>query len=238
MQRGGGQTLRKPQVGAIVVEFAVAIPVVLAILYYLHDVPKAKRMQSQVNFCAHCMVNILQNTNHRVNHNDIRYAMAASYLTIYPGETMYSKVEGNQVSLHGNCPCSDLFYVKRINGQNKILWKRTFDSIDNTAPKVIAVEARSAPASIVGLKLNEISMKEGEVKMILHCYRYFYANGSRCLWDGRSLFDVTSRESFEFLVFNPEQSDRDSNDKKGGFFLNLVIFTPKPGLFDENPPAA
>ncbi|MDR1334114.1 MAG: hypothetical protein LBJ71_02760 [Holosporaceae bacterium] len=131
-------------------------------------------MWSQMDFCTHCMVNILQNTSHRVNWNDIRYAMATAYLTVYPEKTMYSKVDGHQVSLHGNCASSDLYYVKRIGGQNKILWKLTFYTIINATAKTIGVENRPVPTLIVGLNLDGIPMKEGELKM-----RLFY-EGKQC----------------------------------------------------------
>jgi hypothetical protein len=56
---GRGQALGKPHIGAIFVELAIVMPVLIAIIYYLHDIPKCKRIQKKMEFCLHCAVNIL-----------------------------------------------------------------------------------------------------------------------------------------------------------------------------------
>jgi hypothetical protein len=216
---------------------AIVIPVLIAILYYLYDVPKARRMHAQTKFCANCIANILQNINHRVTRNDLKCVVAAACLTIYPGKTMYSTVYGNMVSVYGNCPVTDIFCVKKKDGKNKILWKLVLDVIEATVATEVRVYERKAPVSIVGLNLDDIPLENGEIKIIVHCYRYFFASGNRCLAiSNRSLYSVTARETFGFLVFNPKQSDRDSEDKLGGFFMNVVVFKPKPELFSETAP--
>ncbi|MDR0677698.1 MAG: hypothetical protein LBF57_03435, partial [Holosporaceae bacterium] len=38
--------------GAILVEFAFSIPILLAILYYMHDLPRIARIHERMEFCA------------------------------------------------------------------------------------------------------------------------------------------------------------------------------------------
>jgi hypothetical protein len=178
------------------------------------------------------MVNILQNTTHRITKTDIGKSAAAAYLTIYPGKSMYSIQAGNQKTLYGNSPVADIYCIKKVNGKNTILWKLVIDGI-NALGAPLEVYQRSNPTSIVGINLDDIDLEQGKIKILLHCYRYFFADGGRCLIDGRSLFDITPRESFGFWMLNPKEWDRDSNDKGGCFFPVIVVFTPKQGLFDE-----
>jgi hypothetical protein len=65
------------------IEFALAIPVFIAVLYYLHDAPKAKRINAKVDFCLYCAVNMLQNIsqereNKRILLRDFAYIFGAA----------------------------------------------------------------------------------------------------------------------------------------------------------------
>jgi hypothetical protein len=127
IQRGGGQALRKPKIGAIFVEFAVAIPVLIAIVYYLHDVPKYKRMQAKMSFCAHCMANILQNVSNgqKVTLQHINHAMQAAYLTFYPGKTMRGTAQFYMPL--GHFPHGFVYCVKGISGKKaSVVWDVAF----------------------------------------------------------------------------------------------------------------
>jgi hypothetical protein len=67
----------------------------IAIVYYLHDIPRYKRIQTKMNLCAHETVNILQSVSQnrvdkKITIDDIKYAMTFSFLTIFPGTTQYS----------------------------------------------------------------------------------------------------------------------------------------------------
>jgi hypothetical protein len=190
------------------------------------------------------MVNMLQNANRRVTRNDIRYAFAAAYLTIYQGKTMYSISGTEQITLTGNCPFVNLYCVKKIGGKNKILWKISTYTVFSVDATTVTVELRETPVSITGLNLDDISIGEGEIRIVICCCRYFLdiVGEKRRLINGRRLCDMTPRESFGFFIFNPKECDRDSKDTRkvgraGFFFPSLVIFTPKPGLFDETAPA-
>jgi hypothetical protein len=94
-------------------------------------------------------------------------------------------------------------------------------------------EQRSTPISIVGIDLNDIVIKEGEIKMVLRCYIFFMSASNRYLLNGYSTLKMSARESFGFLLLKPKEYDRDGTDKIGCFFPAIVVFTPKPGLFSE-----
>jgi hypothetical protein len=62
---------------------------------------------------------------------------------------------------------------------------------------------------------KDLKIKNGEVKMILDVM----------LWSTTKIADYVG-----FYVFKPKK------DRTNGYFHSVVIFTPKPGLFDENTP--
>jgi hypothetical protein len=62
---------------------------------------------------------------------------------------------------------------------------------------------------------KDLKIKNGEVKMILDVMLYT---------DGK----LKSAGFFGFYVFTPKK------DRTSGYFHSVVIFTPKPGLFDED----
>ena len=80
--------------GSILIEFAVCIPVLIILLFYIHDLSKLKRYHDQTEFVAQQMVNILQNIsqnreNKKITINDIKRAASLAFLSVYPGNTMY-----------------------------------------------------------------------------------------------------------------------------------------------------
>ena len=47
--------------GSILIEFAVCMPVLIILLFYIHDLSKLKRYYDQAEFVAQQMMNILKN---------------------------------------------------------------------------------------------------------------------------------------------------------------------------------
>jgi Flp pilus assembly protein TadG len=77
------------------IELALAIPVFIAIIYYLHDISKYARMKERMNFATHCAVGLIQNIsanriNKKVTFDDIKYAMTSSFLAFFPAATQYA----------------------------------------------------------------------------------------------------------------------------------------------------
>ena len=72
--------------GSILIEFAVCMPILIILLFYIHDLIKIKRYYSQTEFIGQQMANILQNIskNQPVTLTNIKHASALAWLTIPP----------------------------------------------------------------------------------------------------------------------------------------------------------
>jgi hypothetical protein len=214
----------------ILIEFALAIPVLIAIVYYLYDIPKYKRMQAKMNFCAHCAVNMIQNNRTKLTKSDLAEIFSAAFLTVFPGKTQFSGDAG--------LPIIYVFYVRgENNGSASVIWMWD-SSVQGSSPfprntvKVSAGEHGDSRRP-VRYKTNaepkeiyeNLSIQPGEVKMIVSI--------------SRVCSPVTiAKKTFGFYVMNP------SPYRKNGlytystlfFFSTIVVFTPNPGLFDEDHP--
>jgi hypothetical protein len=229
------------------IELALALPVLIAVVYYLHDIPKYKRMKSKLDFCAHCMVNVLQNIsqkreNKKITWNDVKFAIAAGFSTIYPGKTMFATKSYTYV--YGHCPMAFVVCVKGMaNGKASVLWQVVFgqnnSSPNNTGAHVglrnnhdlstIKCLQNVSPSQIY----NGLEIKENEIKILVEC-AILYGKGSQNFFtDGRACDKVFFREAMGFLILNPKSEDPGGSS----YFTKVVIFAPKTGLFDETPPS-
>ncbi|MDR1236311.1 MAG: hypothetical protein LBJ96_04870 [Holosporaceae bacterium] len=201
----------------IFIEFVFAIPILVAILYYLHDIPKAKRMYAKMDFCAHCAVNIMQNHGKKITRTDLAYMLCASALTIWPGNTMYSGALGYR-------PLCYLYYVVGT-AHNKCSVKWGWDSgLPGSRPggNRGQIIVGSNGHSSVRFETNaekvypSLKIEKGEVKVILDICCHLQT-------------PYLLRKYFGFYVISvPTRSY--------SCFHAVVIFTPKPGLFDETAP--
>lgn len=213
--------------GAILIEFAVAIPILIALLCYIHDLSKYALMKERMEFVAHLMVNMLQNIsqrrqNKRITATDIKYAISATYLAVYRGTTMWP------MALHclplGHAPFVVICCVKGLaNEKASVMWYKSYYSVDHypCTPASMGdgdspnTNATNVDQSIIypGLKI-----KEGEIKIIVDCSILV------------SYSQYSLRETLGFLILNPTYSGRNV------VFNTVVIFTPSPGLFNETHP--
>jgi hypothetical protein len=224
----------------IFIEFAIAIPVLMAIFYYLHDVPKYKRMQSRMEFCASCMANILQNMSQnridkRITLADFGYAVQMAFMSIYPGKTMYEVSE--RVHEYGHFPMTSISCIRgRDNGNIDILWKKIV-YVEKVSPLYFTGHSSRSSIPAPGLNINSnlifpgFSINSGQMKIVLEC-AIFFQNDYYYSFPNRSCDGVSTREAFGFCVFAPEVGYGTVNAKT--HFNTLVIFTPKPGLFGDN----
>jgi Flp pilus assembly protein TadG len=242
IQRGGGQALRRAQIGAIFIEFALAIPVLIAIIYYLHDISKYKRMQAKMNLCTHEVANILQNISQgrigkKITKNDIRYALAGAYLTVFPGKSMYTTLD--RTAPMGYVSQGQLYCVRgNANGTANVLWcVRFHNAYDCPSPLTIVLGSvaweslvKNEAGAIPSVIYPELKIQSGETKIIVECAFHYYRDikpGYK-FTDGRYCQNVSSGDAFGFYALNLQ--------KQGAFFRTVVIFTPKPGLFDATAP--
>ena len=103
------QILKKPKIGAILIEFAFAIPVLVSILYFILDGPGLRLYQLKLKNTAHFAVNLLQNlTDQRedkfINVNDLKRVTLSAFSNIYRSSLMLkdSRKKGYPLGHYGH----------------------------------------------------------------------------------------------------------------------------------------
>jgi hypothetical protein len=232
------------------IELALAIPVFVAIVYYLHDITRYKHLKKRVEFVTYEIAGMIQNisqrrANKRISLNDLRYCVPGAFLSFYPGTRQFPasyNVFKQPGAWHGK-----IFYVVgNANGTASVKWALQYQIVGGSGPNtspgtmtmgvgngdsdtryITRVRSNVAPSAIC----PELSIKPGEIKIIIENFIYFERASSFILVnDSRTWADFSSREAFGFLLLTPKV--------QGGefYFDSIVIFTPKPGLFSETPP--
>jgi hypothetical protein len=91
---------------------------------------------------------------------------------------------------------------------------------------VVNFSTNIAPSAIY----PKLRINPNEKKIIVECCCcYHKENGPDTFSDGRKCQNVSPREAFGLYILSPKA-------KGEGYFNSVIIFTPKPGLFDQNPP--
>ena len=228
--------------GTVLIEFAVCIPIFVILLFYAHDLVKIRRYYSQTEFVGQQMVNILQNIsqkrdNKSITNADLRFAVAASWLAFYPGNSMYYKNSGTQL-IHR--PYTIIYYVKGLSGgKASCIWRKNIytDSSKATLPSGFPISTGTSAVgySIVKFRSNvtpseiypSLKINEDEVKILIDNMQYWTKNFKNN--EGNTV--ATAREVFGYHLLNPKTTSSTF------MYTNTVsIFTPKPGLFDETGP--
>lgn len=206
----------------------------------MYDIPKMQRYKRQVKFIANQMVQIVQaasanRSNKRISLNDLKYAACSAYLTVYPGISMHTPK--NNYYVKGFYPECDWFYVKgEANGRASVKWRVQGDY--SSTQYVLWVSHSDSSATVVRYRTNvspsaiypTLTIREGECKIILECHlrfssSYHFADGRLC---------GNARNVFGFLMHNPRPDAANSIWQSP--FVEVAIFTPHDGMFDETPP--
>ena len=240
--------------GSIIIEFAVCMPILIVLIFYIHDLVKLKRLHSQTEFVAQQMANILQNisqkregVNRKITLPDIRYAASLAYLSMFPGTARFTS---NKVTIAtsdlGYNPLGYIFCVKgNSDSTASVLWTRRFHfagSVYN--PASVSIDQywldRSNVKRLTKASPSEIyptlKIEKDQIKIIIECAVHYSPANSYSFSDGRKTRDVSPSEAFGLRLFklSPPETRAGSNDAI--YFHSAVIFTPKPGLFDATPP--
>ena len=234
----GKLSLHSANQGSILIEFAVCMPVLIILLYYINDLSKLKRYYDQTEFVAQQMVNIIQNisqkrTNKKITATDLKYATAMAYQTISPGMAMFSG--NNGPLLFTSHPM--IYYVEGNNdGTATTVWRQTIwtGNSHTVSPSTIRHETYTYTHDVSAINMGTnlqpsqiyptLKIKPGEVKIIVETL-LFYETSQKA-----------PREVFGCLLASPKRRQNGTSQKRGGYFNSVVIFTPKSGLFDETPP--
>lgn len=238
--------------GSILIEFAICMPVLIILLFYIHDLSKLKRYYDQTEFVAQQMVNMIQNvslkrgkedsTKLRITQSDLKSIFCAANLSLFPGTTIYTQ-DANYpgyttwVQIYrvvgagdGKAKCTSRIELSAWNGQSppKNIWY-TCTSGDHKGSKIRYYDEAVEPSQIY----PTLKMKEGdntnEEKILIEV----------CLFTDnriRPTGKTTEKQILGFYAANPSSL---LYDRFRFYFFSVVIFTPKKGLFsDSRPPAS
>jgi hypothetical protein len=230
--------------------FTLAIPVMIAIVYYLHDIPKHKRIQAKIDFCAHCVIGMIQNitqnrSDKKIRRKDLSYIRCSGTLITYPGMSGYScgTIGSNKKFPTGLMHLYYVFYVKGT-GHNrcKICWCWDSHFIGTTPDNSLrdsygAGNERLCVVKYVSGEANSydiypsLTIEEGEEKVIVdlcYCVTNYLCNGEK--------MEMTSiGRYFGLYIASPKRTWAKGGIMEG-YFHKIVIFTPNPGLFSETAP--
>jgi hypothetical protein len=212
--------------GGILVEFALAIPLLVTILYFALDAPKhslmKSRMKNSAYFSASMIQNISQNrADKRVTKKDLAFIITSSLMNIFHGLKQFNLIDSSINHCFG---LSYIYYVKGLpNGKASVLWVWDSGSMISTPTRSTGIGYGDNGYSIVRYKTNvnpqeihkDLVINEEEIKIIIDIML--------CSRNDRKL---------GFYLLEPKGSTQ-----AFCFFNTVTIFKPKPGLFSETPPS-
>ncbi len=235
--------------GSILIEFAVCMPILIILLFYINDLVRIKRYYSQTEFMAQQFANIIQNIsqnrpNKAIKLNDMRYASALSWLSLYPGMTMHH-TDTRTANAHelSHYPWHMIYYVEGLSGgKASVKWLRYTFPQKSTNPKAMYCNTKTSDQanSVVRWGTNvepsaiypTLKINEGEAKIIVECYLLTNPDSmSTNDYNPSDNQSTCARKAFRLRLVTPKGT--------GGFeryFPSVMIFSPKPGLFTSTRP--
>jgi len=229
--------------GVILIEFAVCMPVLIILLFYINDLIKIKRYYSQTEFVGQQMANMIQNISktrsadkRKITKEDLARIHCLAWQTVYPGTTMFYT---NSSYPFGHVPYTHLYYVRgEEEGKASCVFRLYIYNGNVTKPAdiislgMLDVLKNNHTASKIRFLTNTepsniyptLKINKGEKKIIVETLmlrRTTWTNGA------------AEKSTVGLHLVNPPMTK--SSDWRY-MFHSVVIFTPKPGLFDENGP--
>ena len=236
--------------GSIIIEFAICMPILIILLFYINDLVRIKRYYAQTEFMAQQFANIIQNIsqnrpNKTITLNDMRYASALSWLSLYPGTTMYHTDERtNSAHELSHFPWHFIYYVEGLpGGKASVRWLRYPFLQTGTNPKEVQCNSKTESQYMHGSVVNwgtnvepssiypTLKINEGEAKIIVECHLHA-SNISMSSNDYNPSDDnrACARKAFRLRLVTPKTANSNR------YFNSVVIFSPKPGLFTDQRP--
>ena len=228
--------------GSIIIEFAICMPVLIILLYYVHDLSKLKRYYDQMEFVGQQMVNMIQNVSIkrgkedssklRITKQDLWDIHRLAWQTIYPGNTMF--LDKNSKFPMDHRPLTAIFYVEDVgNGKASCRWyiwlrgsttstaEYTTSNLTTTKISTVNYLTDVSPEKIhPSLKINS------KPKIIIETIMERGNTG------GKFNKNSSEKAAMGLYLANPPMFQSSWSQ----MFHTVTIFTPKDGLFDENPP--
>ena len=194
------------------------------------------------------MVNVIQNisrnrSDKKITIKDLNYARAAAGLTYYGGNTHYAVkfIDNNNIwRVQGSFLEFYLYYVKGT-GHNtaKVIWafdgNRFYENPDHFSMSRFNSQSGN---SIVKYRTSDVDSHEiyesleiekDQVKMLLDIGIMTIHQ----MADGTPVQNIPLSRRFGLWIVSPKNR---ASSGTNIYFNTVIIFTPKPDLFDETPP--
>ena len=214
------------------------MPILIILLFYINDLMRIKRYYSQTEFVAQQTANMIQNIsqkrgNLKITKTDLTNIHTLAWQSVYPGVSMFRI---NSVYPSAHKPITSIYYVKGLdNGKASCIWRtwtRLYESpskvgynsyTDDGLSSSVRFLTNTSPSNIYPtLKINP-----GDVKIIIETLMERDNSGTQ--YKG-----ISDKAAFGLYLVTPKSIG--DNDSWSHMFHSVVIFTPKPGLFDETAP--
>jgi hypothetical protein len=234
--------------GIILIEFAVCMPILIILLFYINDLVRIKRYYSQTEFVGQQMANMIQNISQQrasksITQDDLKYALCLANLSMFPGTTMYTQdtnypgyttwVQMYRVVGAGNgkAKCTHRWELSAWNGKKppKSIWY-TCTSGDHNGSKVRYSSTAVTPSQIYPTLKMGSDDNTTEEKIIIDVCIF---TDSKIRPMGKS----TEKQIFGLNLVTPPFRLYKTNQFH--FYCHsIVIFSPKKGLFSDSCPPA
>lgn len=236
----------REKIGAVLIEFAFAIPIFLVLVYYIHDLPKYKLLMRKMQFVANEMSAILQNISKqhsrngtKITNSDLINAMKLANLSIYPGITQYT-TKGYTHSPLGHIPHALIAYVKSDNsGSAQVKWWRRMHPgtsgsampayTCNNEKKYYAINLDATTPSGI---YPALVLSQGEAKIIVQYSLFSNPTYSRFSSTGTLVSNISRSKLFGYLLYEPKAGDSSNSIH----FTSFAVFSPIGKGFSEEAP--
>lgn len=235
------------------------MPILIILLFYINDLVKIKRYYSQTEFVAQQFANIIQNisqkrgasdpTKLKISIPDIKYAASLAFLSIYPGKTMYTIGTSGASHELSHAPRLNIFYVKGLaGGKAYCKWLLRFLGDNASTPITLSSKSNTAGEDARSVKVPAdattpsdiyptLKIGDNDEKIIVEVNLF---NASHVM-NANNYVETDKQATLANKAFNcrlvtPKPLSKNANSTQGWYFDSVVIFTPKPGLFDPNNP--
>ena len=226
------------------------MPSLIITIYYINDLATLQRWHSQTQFVAYQMAQMIQSISQNraskaITANDLRNIVAAAYLSIYPGTTMFSTSEVPWKSFFGHNAMGFIWYVKgNDNGTASVIWGRRFHTADQAVnPSTISIDTSLSRCNVKNLQnaapseiYPSLTMKPGDKKIIIECAIHYSQYYSYYFTDGRPTADVSPAKAFGLYLLPLTLRPTRTGDNDALYFHQTVIFSPNPYLFTDTAP--
>ena len=167
--------LKKKNVGAILIEFAFAIPVLIAILYFIMDAPLLRLYQLKLKNTAYFAANLIQNIsdqreNRAITKRDLNQITICSFANIYRGLSIFNENHSQYGHIYA-------YYVVGDDNDKatvKWVWDSGEPGIDPNNPKnsnsytsgasVNNSIVKFSTSAVANTIHKDLTIKKGEVK--------------------------------------------------------------------------